>query len=428
MSVMGSILNIPKWLRFERGVNERSKVLFLDIRGQNLDLYAPEVKDKINGYLKEMLNSLNIEGLSQPALIKCHIGEPKCATRMLPDFTLSSIEFLKEHGVSRIAAGDSTTIYSGERGYYDNPPGDVAKYLKLAQAHGWGFDSLGIPYVILDRPETSVPGGFEFAAEEQVKSLSFGGKYNKFYLAGGFDAAATIINHVHFTLHLLAHMALAVKGFAMGGASRKGKLQMHQFLVPEIDAEQCLKCGKCVRDCPEGALVGEKGGIPVVLEERCIGCGECAESCYPIANCIEMVAKGIGQWKRGEETLPFRMVDYLIGILDGKWEGLINVAHLYNITEQCDCVNRRQKAIVSDIGFLVGRNPFAVDSLARDLFNLQVLAEVEGRDVERIMASGDIPNKVAYFYPKDQGKASLNYARDTFGFVVEPEVERIEFK
>jgi hypothetical protein len=214
----------------------------------------------------------------------------------------------------------------------------------------------------------------------------------------------------------------------MGGTSRTGKLQMHQFLVPKIDEERCLKCGKCAKDCPEDALVWKKGDIPVVIEERCIGCGECAESCRPIADCVEMVAKGIGKWTRGEETLPFRMVDYLVGMLDAKWDRLINVAHLYNITEQCDCIDKKQRAIVSDIGFLVGRNPFAVDSSARDLFNLQVLSEREGKVPQQITASGNIPNMVARFYPKDQGKAALNYVRDTFGIVVEPDVIRIPFE
>lgn len=423
----GARLEIPKWLRFEKGVNERSKVLFLDIRGQNLNLNESRVKNAINSQLKRMLNSLDMGQISEPALIKCHIGEPKCDTRMIPDFALSSIEFLKEHGVNRIVTGDSTTVYSGERGYEQNPPGNVSRYLALAAAHGWDRSNLGVPYVILDRPETSVPGVFEFDTEEQVKTLGVSPRYNEFHLAAGFDAVATIVNHVHFTLHPLAHVALAVKGLTMGGASRNGKLRMHQFLLPEIDEELCIKCGKCARDCPEDALVWEKESIPIVIADKCIGCGACASSCYPIANCIEMVVQGVGDWTRGQETLPFRMVDYLLGILDGKWDGLINVAHLYNITDECDCANRKHQVIVSDIGFLIGGNPFAVDSLSRDLFNLQMLSEREGKAPQEIATSGHIPNMVTYFHPKDRGKAAFDYARDNFGLVVEPEVLRVEF-
>lgn len=43
--------------------------------------------------------------------------------------------------------------------------------------------------------------------------------------------------------------------------------------------------------------------------------------------------------------------------------------HLYNITELCDCVDMRQKPIVEDIGFLVGKNPFAVDKIAGELLS-----------------------------------------------------------
>ena len=112
---------IPRWLRFEKGVNEGAKVYFLDLRGQNIDLGQPGVKEKINRYLKAMLHSLDIGELRNPGLIKCHIGEPKGITWMIPDFALSSIEFLKEKGVERIVSGDSTTLYSGARGYKENP-------------------------------------------------------------------------------------------------------------------------------------------------------------------------------------------------------------------------------------------------------------------------------------------------------------------
>jgi uncharacterized Fe-S center protein len=41
---------------------------------------------------------------------------------------------------------------------------------------------------------------------------------------------------------------------------------------------------------------------------------------------------------------------------------------MYSITEHCDCLNRAQSPLLQeDIGFLVGKNPFAIDKLASEL-------------------------------------------------------------
>ena len=60
--------------------------------------------------------------------------------------------------------------------------------------------------------------------------------------------------------------------------------------------------------------------------------------------------------------------------------------------------------------------------MARELFDAQVTAD---RGLK--MEGDELPNMVATFYPEDAGKASFHYARETYGIVVEPEVERIVF-
>ena len=40
----------------------------------------------------------------------------------------------------------------------------------------------------------------------------------------------------------------------------------------------CIKCQKCVRDCPTQAITME-GGLPVIHEEKCTACGTCVSSC-----------------------------------------------------------------------------------------------------------------------------------------------------
>ena len=412
-------LKVPRWLKYREGENERSPVYFLDIRGQGLDLDDGAVRDRINRSLKEMLHALDIRRVEGPAVVKCHIGEAKCDTRMVPEFALSTVDFLRDKGVTRVVAGDTTTVYSGPRGHRQNPPADASKYMELARAHGWHHgEGLGLPFVVLDRPATSVPGVFEFDEEEVVVSRV--GKYREVYVAGGIAAAPTIVSHSHLTLHQLTHFAMAVKTLTMGGGSVRGKLLLHKLLQPRIDEEACTRCGKCAKNCPEQALVWAKGDVPTLIVERCIGCGECASICKLQADCIEIVTIRTDDWVWGEAAIPYRLVDFLMAEMNGRWNGLINVAHLYRITQLCDCVDVVQRPIVSDIGFLVGRNPFAVDYLARELFNAQVQAD-RGEGAR----SGEPANMVATFYGGDEGMASFTYARATYGVVVEPQVERV---
>lgn len=92
-------------------------------------------------------------------------------------------------------------------------------------------------------------------------------------------------------------------------------------------------------------------------------------------------AEDITDWQRGEDTLPQRMSDYTIGLMNGKWENTIHVLHMYSVTERCDCVNATQQPMLKrDIGFLVGKNPFVIDQLAG-----RILADAlrdEGRQLD----------------------------------------------
>lgn len=422
-------IDFPQWLRYKKGTQERAKVLFLDIRGMQLDLDDRVIRQKINAYLGAMLEAVGIsDKTSGPALIKCHIGEPKCNTRMIPDFALPSINYLRKKGVEKIACGDSTVVYKSDRGYRQNPRGNLKRYEDLISKSGWNSRNLGIPFVILDRPETSIPGKFEFRDEQVEKKLSSGDTFKKVYASAGWERAHIIINHVHLTLHGLAHLALAIKGIAMGGASRAGKLQMHQYLFPEIDAANCLRCGKCAQNCPEGALDWQKSQSPTLIAKRCLGCGQCKSICDGIANAVTMKGKEITDWSKGSSTFAPRLVEYVLRLMMGKWNNLINIAHLYRITSKCDCVNEPQTPIVSDIGFVVGKNPFAIDYYARSLFNRQAIKESKGTEKKIFLKRKKIPNMIAKFYPDDHSQSYFDYARKKFGLVVEPEVTRIRFR
>ena len=52
------------------------------------------------------------------------------------------------------------------------------------------------------------------------------------------------------------------------------------WVRPQIDAAQCVNCGRCLKACPVNALVRpEVHGIPVLKRRACVGCACCHEVC-----------------------------------------------------------------------------------------------------------------------------------------------------
>lgn len=383
-------------------------LIFIDTAG--MDIAQPDTRRRINAAIYRALQRVHPTGIFGQTLVKVHIGEPKCVTRMKPEYAASSVRFLRDQGALGVVAGDTTVAYSGPRGHKHNSPGDASSYLELAQRHGWSVKGTsGIPFVVLDRPCTTISGQFEFGEEEKRIKIQDICRFKDFFPGGGFAAADFVINHAHLTLHGLAGLAGCVKSIAMGCSALKGKLRMHQSLLPHFDAELCAACGQCVESCPENALkLNDGDACPVVDPELCIGCGECEAVCPKGA--VTLQGEDITDWQRGEDTLPLRMADYTMGLMNGRWENTIHVLHMYTITERCDCLDVRQKPMLKhDIGLLVGKNPFAIDQLAG-----QMLADAlhkEGCGVDELLLK--------------TAETSARYVQKTYGILTETPLERI---
>jgi hypothetical protein len=106
--------------------NRAFPVFFVDTRGVNLS--NPLVTKQINKILFDVLCQMHHSEICGQTLIKVHIGEPKCVTRMRPEYTTGSIHFLKHRGASSVAGGDTTVAYSGPRGHKQNPTDNSDKY------------------------------------------------------------------------------------------------------------------------------------------------------------------------------------------------------------------------------------------------------------------------------------------------------------
>ncbi len=60
-----------------------------------------------------------------------------------------------------------------------------------------------------------------------------------------------------------------------------------------IDPERCQGCLICLRNCPVGAITGDKRQVHVIDQQKCNKCGTCLEVCPPRFGAVSKVSAGI---------------------------------------------------------------------------------------------------------------------------------------
>jgi hypothetical protein len=104
------------------------------------------------------------------------------------------------------------------------------------------------------------------------------------------------------------------------------------------------------------------------------------------------------------------MADHVVGLMDGRWDGTIHVLHLCAVTPLCDCVDQAQEPMLSrDIGFLVGKNPFAIDLLAARMLVERMWEEHRDANESLLVCAA----------------AGAHHARENYGILTRARIERM---
>jgi len=283
--------------------------------------------------------------------LKIHFGETGNIGYIKPLWLKHIIQRIKGK-TSRAYITDTNALYTGKR---SNAP----EHLQLAAGHGFSLPKIHIPVVIADgligRDDQDIPVNLP-----RIRIAK---------LASAFLNTDYLVSLSHFTGHLLTGFGATLKNLGMGCASRAGKLDQHSDVHPWVDAEACTNCSICMEYCPVGAIQrGERSAV--IIDDMCIGCGECLVVCT--VGAVKM------RWDQDVIRIQEKMAEYASSIgrlFEGK---LACLNFLLNVTKNCDCMAKKEPAVVEDVGIVCSADPIAADKASVDLIN-----QTSGKDIFR---------------------------------------------
>ena len=311
--------------------------------------FAPVRSVKKESMVKRVGKLLKAAGIEEAiaerdlVAVKLHFGEAGNTGFVQPIFIREVVKRVKKAGGNPFLT-DANTLYSGQRG-------NAVDHLTVAVHHGFGYATVEAPIIIADgldgRDAVDVPLAPRFRHFDSVRIGS----------AVVHADAMVVVTHVKG--HEATGFGGALKNVGMGLGSRSAKQRMHADFKPDVVAEKCTACKKCVKACPVCAIVIGPDRVAVVDYEVCYGCGECVARC-------SFGAIGI-QWKTTPDAIQEKIVEHVAGAVDGKDGKIVYLSFVTNVSPDCDCWSFSDAPVVADIGVLASTDPVAIDQAAYDL-------------------------------------------------------------
>ncbi|TLM79464.1 MAG: DUF362 domain-containing protein, partial [Actinobacteria bacterium] len=274
--------------------------------------------------------------------VKLHFGESGNTGFVQPIFLREVVARVREHGGKPFLT-DSNTLYRGTRA-------NAVEHLATAIHNGFSFATVEAPVIIADGldgregADVAITGGTHF---DQVRIGS----------AVVHADAMVVVTHVKG--HEATGFGGALKNVGMGLGTRAAKQRMHSDLKPEVTAEKCTSCARCVKSCPVNAIVLGPDRIARIDYELCYGCGECVAAC-------PHGAIGI-QWKTEPQSIQEKIVEHVAGAVAGKEGKVVYLSFVTNVSPDCDCWHFSDAPVVANVGVLASTDPVAIDQAAYDL-------------------------------------------------------------
>ena len=331
-----------------------SKVWFMDARARRF-LESTAIKGR---QILERSGWLDNLQRGDIVAVKTHMGEAYNVGYLRPVIISTLVDLLKERGL-RPFVTDTTTMP-----YHPWISRTLAMdHLETANKNGFNQGTVGCPIVMAD--------GW-LGTDDVIVDLQGRGNYlKKQFVARAIADADALLSVAHFKGHPAGGYGGSLKNIGVGGASKRGKMNLHGALAgdkPVIDAKLCpgrscewwQVCEDC---CPEGSIKVTDKGLEVDLES-CVYCFACANLCVNMA--------GVKSIQRFDHlpTLGRRIADSALAAMMTKEEGkafFLNFA--MDISPSCDCYGWTDTPIVNGLGILASYDPVAVDKACIDMMN-----------------------------------------------------------
>ena len=313
--------------------------------------------------------------------IKIHFGELGNLAFLRPNYAKVVVDLVKDLGGKPFLT-DANTMYVGSRK-------NALDHLDTAYTNGFSPFSTGCHVIIAD----GLKGTDDVAVPVE------GAEYCPTALIGRAVMDADIVISLnHFKGHEEAGFGGALKNLGMGCGSNDGKRDMHSCGRPLIDAEKCVGCGECAKNCAHDGPQMQENGVMKMNWDNCMGCGRCLDVC-PVKAIYH-------DNKEAAKMLNYKIAEYAKAVVQGRPNFHINM--VLDVSPYCDCHGDNDLPIVPDVGMFASFDPVALDLASADAVNAQPV--IPGSKLDSSDRKGIDDNLTADF-PHTDWRTQITHAK-----------------